>query len=341
MLRWMLCGALLLTFGAAASAQTLALEPAGDLRVTAEASANCIAGLTNDDGTFESSIKVSDDGAAADADVVMRFQDTAGREISQICVCLRRDPGASETLNHELLLYAADGSGGTPGTLVESADVQATLPVGQSFVNYDVTGLNWETPGTSFYAGIRWNSGTEGGSGYSLCTDLSGPGIFPTFFKLAEEDEWTNVNQVAEFSISAVGVRVDLVREGTEQECNVGTCVPGLNSLCLNDNRFRVSAFFDNPNSPEPLFAPAEGEEIRADSGIFTFFNVDNVELVVKALNGCGVNDRYWVFAAGLTNVEVVINVCDTESGEQNQYVNPQGVDFDPILDTDAFATCP
>ena len=334
--------ALLLALAATASAQDLALVPAGSQRITAEASQNCVAGLTNDDGTFESSIKVSNDGTAADADLVMRFDGPAAdRQITQICICWRRDPGAPATLHHQLLLYAADGPVGSPGSLIETLDVEATLPVGQSFVSYDLSGADWLTPGASFYAGVRWNSGTPGGDGYALCSDLSGPSIYPTFFKLASEDEWTNVNTVASQSVSAVGIRVDLAREGAEQDCEIGACIPGSNSLCLNDDRFRVSAFFDNPNSPEPLFAPAEGEEVRTDSGLFTFFNEQNIELVVKVLDGCSVNDRYWVFAAGLTNVETVINVCDTETGMSNQYVNPQLTDFAPILATDAFDTCP
>jgi ribulose-5-phosphate 4-epimerase/fuculose-1-phosphate aldolase len=53
------------------------------------------------------------------------------------------------------------------------------------------------------------------------------------------------------------------------------------------------------------------------------------------------VNGRHWVFAAGLTNVEVTLRVVDTFAGSVKTYVNPLGTAYQPIQDTSAFATCP
>jgi hypothetical protein len=58
-------------------------------------------------------------------------------------------------------------------------------------------------------------------------------------------------------------------------------------------------------------------------------------------LNACTLNSRFWVFAGGLTNVRVVMTVTDTQTGTVKTYTNPQGVAFQPIQDTSAFATCP
>jgi len=44
---------------------------------------------------------------------------------------------------------------------------------------------------------------------------------------------------------------------------------------------------------------------------------------------------------AGLTDVEVELRVTDTETGDLKTYVNPQGKRFQPVQDTQAFATCP
>ena len=63
--------------------------------------------------------------------------------------------------------------------------------------------------------------------------------------------------------------------------------------------------------------------------------------MVIKVLNGCGLNLRYWTFAGGLTDVNVVMTVTDTQTGAVKTYTNPQGAPFQPIQDTDAFATCP
>ncbi|HYH45844.1 MAG TPA: hypothetical protein VEG34_09165, partial [Thermoanaerobaculia bacterium] len=62
-----------------------------------------------------------------------------------------------------------------------------------------------------------------------------------------------------------------------------------------------------------------------------------NVELVVKVIDGCGTNDRFWVFAGGLTNVSASFAVTDTTTGFTKSYGNPAGRPFAPIQDTGAF----
>jgi streptogramin lyase len=115
------------------------------------------------------------------------------------------------------------------------------------------------------------------------------------------------------------------------------TCEPDATTMCLNAGRFRVTAEWRS------LTASGTGTSVplTSDSGYFWFFDVANIEVVVKALNGCGVNGHYWVFAAGLTDVEVTLRVIDTQTGALRTYVNPRGTAFQPIQDTSAFATCP
>jgi hypothetical protein len=115
------------------------------------------------------------------------------------------------------------------------------------------------------------------------------------------------------------------------------TCDPDATTMCLNNGRFRVTAEWRS------LTAAGVGSAVplTSDSGYFWFFDANNVEIIVKALNGCGVNGRYWVFAAGLTDVEVTLRVTDTQTGALRTYVNPRGIPFQPIQDTSAFATCP
>jgi hypothetical protein len=64
------------------------------------------------------------------------------------------------------------------------------------------------------------------------------------------------------------------------------------------------------------------------------------VETVVKVLDACSFNQRFWVYAGGLTNVQVTLTVTDTVKGVVKTYTNPQGTAFQPIQDTNAFATC-
>ena len=116
------------------------------------------------------------------------------------------------------------------------------------------------------------------------------------------------------------------------------TCISDADTLCLNNGRFKVEATFQTVTG---LAGQAKAVKLTDDTGYFWFFNAENVEAVVKVLNGCGVNSRYWFFAGGLTNVRTVITVTDIASGQTKTYVNPQTTAFQPIQDTSAFPTCP
>ena len=108
--------------------------------------------------------------------------------------------------------------------------------------------------------------------------------------------------------------------------------------MCLADGRFAVSATWRTTDGQS-----GNGQAVRltSDTGYFTFFSATNVEAVVKVLNACGLNQKFWVFAGGLTDVNVVLTVRDTKNGTTKTYTNPLRTPFQPIQDTSAFATCP
>lgn len=76
-------------------------------------------------------------------------------------------------------------------------------------------------------------------------------------------------------------------------------------------------------------------------SGLFQFFSPNNWEIMVKALNGCGLNDRYWIFSAATTNVFYRMEVFDVLAGEQKIYFSYPGPPAPAVTDVNAFATCP
>ena len=116
-----------------------------------------------------------------------------------------------------------------------------------------------------------------------------------------------------------------------------GAC--GVYALCLGDNRFQVAAAWQDPATGDQNVAQAV--TLTADSGYFWFFNADNIEITVKTLDGCGSNGFEWVFASGMTNVQVTLTVTDVLTGAFKRYVNPAGTPFVSIQDTAAFASCP
>jgi hypothetical protein len=123
-----------------------------------------------------------------------------------------------------------------------------------------------------------------------------------------------------------------------QEEENLFSCQPDATTLCLNGGRFRVTASFSaSPN----LGGAAQAVALTDVTGYLWFFSADNVEIVVKVLDGCGVNGHYWVFVGGLTNVDVCLRVADTQTEGFTNYCNPSGTPFQPVQDTSAFPTCP
>jgi PKD repeat protein len=114
-------------------------------------------------------------------------------------------------------------------------------------------------------------------------------------------------------------------------------CTVSATNLCLQSSRFQVDVAW---TTPQGASGAGQAVPLSDDTGYFWFFSDTNVEMVLKILNGCAVNQNFWVFAGGLTNVQVAITVTDTATGTVQHYSNPQGTAFKPIQDTGAFATC-
>lgn len=122
---------------------------------------------------------------------------------------------------------------------------------------------------------------------------------------------------------------------------DAGACPPPpppVTALALGaGSRFKVEAAWRTPIGTTGIGHP---RPLVADTGAFWFFSPTNLELLVKVLDGCAASSHYWVFAGGLTNVEVTLTVTDTSTGAARVYTNPQGVACAPIQDTAAFP-CP
>ena len=116
-----------------------------------------------------------------------------------------------------------------------------------------------------------------------------------------------------------------------------GNCTPSSATLCLSGGRFQVEATFTTTQGRQDS---GNAVALTADTGYFTFFNPNNVEVVIKVLDACGINGNLWVFAGGLTDVATVLRVTDTVTGVSRTYGNPQSTAFEPVQDTAAFATC-
>ncbi len=117
-----------------------------------------------------------------------------------------------------------------------------------------------------------------------------------------------------------------------------GECVESSTVRCLNNGRFAVSIRWQD-------FEGTEGDAIIVDdsddSSFWWFFTASNWEMMVKVLDGCDINNHFWVFAAAVSNVEYTLTVTDTQTDETQTYFNRLGVSAPAITDTEAFAACP
>lgn len=117
-----------------------------------------------------------------------------------------------------------------------------------------------------------------------------------------------------------------------------GGCAPDSTTHCLLGGRYRVTATF-TPRTGTGGAAQALQPSVTSDTGLFWFFSANNIEIIIKVVAGCPVNNRIWVFSGGLTDVAYTITVTDTVTGVSKTYSNPQSTPSEPIQDT-AFTTC-
>ncbi len=112
-----------------------------------------------------------------------------------------------------------------------------------------------------------------------------------------------------------------------------------LTVLPLLDGRFEARASWRKRDGTTGVAAAVP---LAADSGFFWFFDPAIVEVLVKMVDACGEGgfDNFWVFAGGLTDVEVHLEVTDTWSGEVVRHDNLQGQPFSTLLETGKLRVC-
>ncbi len=111
-------------------------------------------------------------------------------------------------------------------------------------------------------------------------------------------------------------------------------CAAGPTTLCLNAGRFQVQVSWRVPS--QGTSGSGNAVPVTSDTGYLWFFNPDNVELVIKVLDGRTYNNRFWVFYGALSNVEYTVTVTDTATGAVKTYFNPSDT-LASVADTAAF----
>lgn len=132
-------------------------------------------------------------------------------------------------------------------------------------------------------------------------------------------------------------------------------CTPDATTLCIDrapgDERFAVSlnwsTALNGGQEGDALALPLASIGLRR-GGLFSFFDPDNPEVLVKILDGCNLNGHFWVFVAPTTNLGFELRIVDTLAAisgtspavHEVVVTNPDGRDAPPVSDTMGFATC-
>lgn len=126
------------------------------------------------------------------------------------------------------------------------------------------------------------------------------------------------------------------------------SCTPGATTLCVDgsapgDRRFRIAVDYATAQGGGRSGA---GTAVATTplgftrGGIFWFFDARNPELLVKLLDGCAANGKFWLYASAGTNVGYALRVTDTATGRGRTYSNLDLSPAAPVQDTAAF-DCP
>lgn len=319
---------------APAVAQTLG-QRLGLQSMVAQAAPDCTGAtgaIIYDDGGFENAISAPVAGGLQ----VMSFDLPANAAgVQQVCIALTRSSGSSTAdLPFSVVFYAADGPSGTPGTQLASVPATATaVPVSSggtvSTQFYAVAiGSALTLPAArTIYVGAQF----DGSQGFFVGVDQSlTTQVRTAYLSIDDGATWTVPTDAGVPQFHAFGIRVDPILAQTN-------CVPTTTAMCLQGSRFQVAATFQPPGGAQ---GQAQTVQLTDDSGYLWFFTASNIEAIVKVLDGCALNQHFWVFAGGLTNVEATITVTDTQTGKMKTYANPQNKAFQPVQDTSALP-CP
>jgi hypothetical protein len=321
--------------GRPAVAQTLS-QRLGLQSMVAQAAPDCTGAtgaLIDDDGGFENAISAP----AAGGLQVMSFDLPANAAgVQQVCVALTRLSGTTTAdLPFSVVFYAADGPSGAPGTQLASVPATATaVPVSSGgtvttqFYAVAIGSALTLPAARTIYVGVQF----DGSQGFFVGVDQSPTTQLRTAYLSTDGGStWTMATSPdIDPSFHAFGIRVDPILTQTN-------CLPTTTAMCLQGSRFQVAATFQPPGGAQ---GQAQTVQLTDDSGYLWFFTASNIEAVVKVLDGCALNQHFWVFAGGLTNVETTITVTDTQTGKMKTYTNPQNKPFQPVQDTSALP-CP
>jgi hypothetical protein len=143
------------------------------------------------------------------------------------------------------------------------------------------------------------------------------------FWRWQEDTTWDS-------EVSHTPEMVSYLALGTNGTLNAdpvpfGRCSPSSDTLCLQENRFGVQMDWFDPLTGQSGSGRTVVHPASDIGGFFTFSGTENIEVVIKILDGEGTNGNFWVFYGGMTTLHYTLTVTDTDTGVVRTYQNTAG----------------
>ncbi|MEM6702035.1 MAG: hypothetical protein AAGA81_02650 [Acidobacteriota bacterium] len=293
--------------------------------------------IENGDGSYEGVWGLIPGSGVDASEWVQRFVlPQSSGTVTEAAVCFSSDNGGS--FDFEFLIFSANGN--RPGNELDRIGFRTPQLDALVVECLQLPEINFPTTTDRYFFGVQFSANDD----LLVLADENSPEEQPSYVRAPGVTGFERLGGASTlsgfeaFRNLAVAINFDDGDGAGGPSGNTDPCVADAQTLCLNRDRFEIKVDFATPQGDS---GAAGAVKLADDSGYVWFFDQNNVEAVFKVLDGCLINQNYWFFAGGLTNVAVDVTVRDSVTGFQQVYRNPQGTLFQPIEDTSAFPTCP
>lgn len=246
----------------------------------------------------------------------------------------KREPAAEATCTTYLLPYAGVSAGQNLWGVLNEAIPSSTSCYLSTIEPWDF----WSVPAKAgeritfaLETSVRTYFSIESGSVFYGSSTLQPNGKYLTGYVWNVPASFTS--STARITVSPYATSAIYTLAVGKPVSGAAACTATSTNLCLNNGRFKVETTYVTSTAQ----GSGNASTMTGDTGYFWFFAASNVEVLVKVVDGRGINGKFWVFAGGLTNVDTTIRITDTQTGAVKSYRNPANTAFQPIQDTSAF----
>ncbi|MXX60457.1 MAG: hypothetical protein F4112_00580 [Holophagales bacterium] len=92
-------------------------------------------------------------------------------------------------------------------------------------------------------------------------------------------------------------------------------CRPSASRACLNERRFDVGARYSTDTAALASAKRLDIYGLGDSAALFYFFEPDNPEMLLKVVDGCWLNDHWWVFGSAATDLAYEVAIEDLADG--------------------------